>query len=133
MGFHTCGPNAALVKSGAFVTKPIIVSGGFVYALPCVQQVQTLDLRVMTLDINSPHVYTKQGVPITVRSIAQVKISRYARARTHAHTHTHTHTHTRTHKAHASPRRRTPRPARAACRARSRSRRASSWAWRGSR
>ena len=29
----------------------------------------------MTLDINSPVVYTKQGVPISVNSIAQVKIS----------------------------------------------------------
>jgi flotillin len=78
MGFHTCGPNGALVKTGAFVKKPVIVSGGYVYTIPCVQQVQFLDLRVMTLDIHSPHVYTKQGVPITVRSIAQIKISRYA-------------------------------------------------------
>ena len=82
MGFHTCGPNSAIIKSGAFLKKPIIVSGGFVYALPCVQQVQILDLRVMTLDIHSPHVYTKQGVTITVRSIAQVKISRYAKSPT---------------------------------------------------
>lgn len=34
----------------------------------------------MTLDVNSPVVYTKQGVPITVNSIAQVKISPYAPA-----------------------------------------------------
>jgi len=77
MGFHTCGPNSALIKSGAFLKKPVIVSGGFVYSLPCVQRVQRLDLRVMTLEIYSPQVYTKQGVPITVKSIAQVKISRY--------------------------------------------------------
>ena len=80
--FYTCGPNRALIKSGAMVGKPKIVSGGFMFALPCVQQVQLLDLRVMTLDIHSPHVYTKQGVPITVRSIAQVKISRYGGAHT---------------------------------------------------
>lgn len=33
-------------------------------------------MRIMTLDINSPVVYTKQGVPVNVNSIAQVKISR---------------------------------------------------------
>jgi len=31
----------------------------------------------MTLDIVSPLVYTKVGVPITVSSVAQVRISRY--------------------------------------------------------
>jgi len=37
----------------------------------------SLDLTVMTLDIVSPLVYTKVGVPITVSSVAQVRISRY--------------------------------------------------------
>jgi len=35
-----------------------------------------LDLTIMTLHVHSPVVYTRVGVPITVSSIAQVKISR---------------------------------------------------------
>jgi len=67
-------PDSAIVKSGAGLREPLIISGGYCWAWPCWQQVQTLDLRVMTLDVNSPQVYTKQGVPVTVNSIAQVKI-----------------------------------------------------------
>lgn len=75
-GFETCGPNAALVKSGAGLEKPLIVTGGYVWRWPVFQKVERLDLRIMTIDIHSPHVYTKQGVPVTIKSIAQVKISR---------------------------------------------------------
>jgi len=74
MGFYVCGPDRALVKSGAGVSQPIIITGGYFWAWPCSQLVQALDLRVMTLEINSPSVYTKQGVPVNVNSIAQVKI-----------------------------------------------------------
>lgn len=42
--------------------------------LPCVQQIQRLSLNVMTLIIESPHIYTKMGVPVSVTGVAQVKI-----------------------------------------------------------
>jgi len=71
----TVGPCAAAVKTGYGLARPLIITGGWCYVWPCVQQCQLLDLRVMTLDVRSPSVYTKQGVPITVVSTAQVKIS----------------------------------------------------------
>lgn len=44
MGFKTCGPNAALVKTGLGVNKPKIVAGGFVYVWPCTQRVRLFPL-----------------------------------------------------------------------------------------
>ena len=74
---HTSGPDQALIKSGIGLSQPKIVPGGFVFKIPFCQQVQRLSLAVMTLEIVSPVVYTLQGVPLSVSSIAQVKIARH--------------------------------------------------------
>ncbi|KCV70950.1 flotillin [Fonticula alba] len=74
MGFKTCGPNKAIVKTGLGLSEPKIIHGGYCFVWPCIQEISLLDLRLMTLEITSPLVYTKQGVPISVNSIAQVKI-----------------------------------------------------------
>ncbi|CAG7659311.1 unnamed protein product [Allacma fusca] len=73
-GFVTCGPNQALVISGCCHSKPLLVPGGRTFVWPMIQQVQELPLKTMTLQVESPKVYTCQGVPITVTGIAQVKI-----------------------------------------------------------
>ncbi|XP_040565013.1 flotillin-1-like [Lepeophtheirus salmonis] len=75
MGFITCGPNEAIVVSGCFHSQPLIVVGGWAFVLPCIQKVQRLPLNIMTLKVASPHVYTMQGVPLSVTGIAQVKIT----------------------------------------------------------
>nr|XP_027220907.1 flotillin-1-like isoform X2 [Penaeus vannamei] len=73
-GFVTCGPNEALVISGCCHKKPLLVPGGRAFVWPTVQQVQRISLNVMTLNVESPRVYTAQGVPISVTGIAQVKV-----------------------------------------------------------
>ncbi|KAL9875149.1 flotillin-1 isoform X2 [Glossina fuscipes] len=73
-GFVTCGPNEALVVSGCCYMKPLLVPGGRAFVWPCVQQVQRISLNTMTLQVESPCVYTSQGVPISVTGIAQVKV-----------------------------------------------------------
>ncbi|CAL8089306.1 unnamed protein product [Orchesella dallaii] len=73
-GFVTCGPNEVLVISGCCHSKPLLVPGGRTFVWPFVQQVQELPLKTMTLQVESPKVYTNQGVPISVTGIAQVKI-----------------------------------------------------------
>ncbi|XP_053200372.1 flotillin-1-like [Panonychus citri] len=73
-GFITCGPNEALVVSGCCHSRPLMVAGGRVFVWPLIQQVQKLSLNTMTLTIESPRVYTQQGVPISVTGVAQVKI-----------------------------------------------------------
>ncbi|RWS01921.1 Flotillin-1-like protein [Dinothrombium tinctorium] len=73
-GFVTCGPNEALVVSGCCHSRPLMVPGGRVFVWPVIQKVQKISLNTMTLTIESPRVYTQQGVPISVTGIAQVKI-----------------------------------------------------------
>lgn len=51
-----------------------MVPGGRAFVWPCVQKVQRMSLSTMTLSIESPRVYSQQGVPISVTAIAQVKI-----------------------------------------------------------
>ncbi|XP_022237155.1 flotillin-1-like isoform X2 [Limulus polyphemus] len=70
-GFETCGPNEALVVSGCCHGSPLIVPGGRVFVWPVIQQVQRISLNTITLTIESPKVYTQQGVPISVTGIAQ--------------------------------------------------------------
>ncbi|XP_071444712.1 flotillin-1 isoform X2 [Hetaerina americana] len=73
-GFVTCGPNEALVVSGCCYNKPLLVPGGRAFVWPWIQSVQRISLNTMTLQVESPTVYTSQGVPISVTGIAQVKI-----------------------------------------------------------
>ncbi|XP_023237207.1 flotillin-1-like isoform X2 [Centruroides sculpturatus] len=74
IGFVTCGPNEALVVSGCCHINPLIIPGGRVFVWPFLQRAQKISLNTMTLSIESPKVYTQQGVPISVTGIAQVKI-----------------------------------------------------------
>ncbi|GJQ87980.1 putative flotillin [Trypoxylus dichotomus] len=73
-GFVTCGPNEALVISGCCYNKPHLVPGGRAFIWPAIQKIQRISLNTMTLQVESPTVYTSQGVPISVTGIAQVKI-----------------------------------------------------------
>lgn len=49
-----------------------MVAGGRVWAFPYIQQIQRISLNTMTLIVESPKVYTKLGVPVSVTGIAQV-------------------------------------------------------------
>lgn len=77
------GPNEVLVISGRGearrVTEEIeskfrIISGGRAFIWPVLERVDHLSLELMTIDVTTPDVPTKEGVPITVEGVAQVKI-----------------------------------------------------------
>ncbi|KAF2887498.1 hypothetical protein ILUMI_18675, partial [Ignelater luminosus] len=70
-GFQTCGPNEALVVSGCCYGRPHVVPGGRAFVWPCFQRGQKISLNTMTLQVESPKVYTSQGVPISVTGVAQ--------------------------------------------------------------
>ena len=61
-GFHTTGPNQALIISGGG-REPKVVVGGRVFVIPMLQRVQTLSLEVMTLTPSTNRVYTKGALP----------------------------------------------------------------------
>merc|ERR1712168_142558 len=76
VGIVTCGPNEALVISGMCQGgQPNFITGGRAIVFPCIQTVQRIPLNTMTLEVQSPRVYTSQGVPISVVGTAQVKIN----------------------------------------------------------
>ncbi|KAI4810694.1 hypothetical protein KUCAC02_013631 [Chaenocephalus aceratus] len=73
--FYTCGPNEAMVVSGfGRSPPPLMIAGGRVFVLPCIQKIQRIALNTLTLNVKSDKVYTRHGVPISVTGIAQVKI-----------------------------------------------------------
>jgi flotillin len=77
--FQKCGPNEAMIVSGWGATSGPhgvkIVKGGGTVVLPLIQQRSFLSLEVMTIEVrsNAP-VITKNGVPIFVEGVAQVKV-----------------------------------------------------------
>ena len=72
-GFHTVGPNQALIVSGSG-KQPGVIVGGRTFVLPVIQKAQTLSLEVMTLTPSTHRVYTKEGVAISVDGVAQIKV-----------------------------------------------------------
>ncbi|KAK7147525.1 hypothetical protein R3I94_010143 [Phoxinus phoxinus] len=72
--FYTCGPNEAMVISGCGRSPPLMIAGGRVFVIPCIQKIQRISLNTLTLNVKSEKVYTRHGVPISVTGIAQVKI-----------------------------------------------------------
>jgi len=76
IGIVTCGPNEALVISGMFQgNSGTLLTGGMAIVCPGIQTLQRISLNTMTLSINTPKVYTSQGVAIGVVGTAQVKIN----------------------------------------------------------
>jgi len=76
IGIVTCGPNEALVISGMFQGDlGSLLTGGRAIVCPGIQTLQRIPLNTITLSINTPKVYTSQGVAIGVVGTAQVKIN----------------------------------------------------------
>ena len=79
------GPNQVLVVSGRKhrYADPDgtdrargfrIVKGGGTFVYPVVEKVDILSLELLTIDVQTPEVYTSKGVPVTVDGVAQIKV-----------------------------------------------------------
>src|SRR5438876_5966382 len=79
------GPNQVLVVSGrkhriAEADGTIqsrgfrIVKGGGTFVIPVVEKVDLLSLELLTIDVQTPEVYTSKGVPVRVDGVAQIKV-----------------------------------------------------------
>ena len=73
-GFNKAGPNQAMIVSGPRKT-PRVVVGGLTFVVPIIERLDRLSLEVMTLIVETPRVYTKQGVAVSVDGVAQVKVA----------------------------------------------------------
>merc|ERR1712013_389251 len=76
VGFHTCGPNEALVVTGCCypAALPNVVIGGWTFVWPGIQQVQSLPLGIMCIDLFTEQGMTKHGVAVTVKGVANIKV-----------------------------------------------------------
>jgi len=79
------GPNEVLVISGRKRKQMDpdgtirhvgfrIVKGGGVLVWPVLEKVDILRLELMTIDVQTPEVYTSKGVPVKVDGVAQIKV-----------------------------------------------------------
>jgi flotillin len=79
------GPNQVLVVSGRkhrYVdpdgTERVrgfrIVKGGGSFIVPVLEKVDILSLELLTIDVQTPEVYTSKGVPVKVDGVAQIKV-----------------------------------------------------------
>ena len=79
------GPNEVLVVSGRrhrYVDPDgsvrargfRIVKGGGTFVIPVVEKIDVLSLELLTIDVQTPEVYTSKGVPVKVDGVAQIKV-----------------------------------------------------------
>jgi flotillin len=79
------GPNQVIVVSGrkrkyvepdgSVVQRGFrIVKGGGTFVIPVLEKVDVLSLELLTIDVQTPEVYTSKGVPVKVDGVAQIKI-----------------------------------------------------------
>ena len=79
------GPNEVLIVSGkqhrviGADGKPAIrgfrvVKGGGTFIIPVVEKSDILSLELLTIDVQTPEVYTSKGVPVKVDGVAQIKV-----------------------------------------------------------
>lgn len=79
------GPNQVLVVSGrryklADAEGNVqsrgfrIVKGGGSFIMPVLEKVDILSLELLTIDVQTPEVYTSKGVPVKVDGVAQIKV-----------------------------------------------------------
>src|SRR5258706_12267631 len=79
------GPNQVLIVSGrrhrlvdADGTQQYrgfrVVKGGGTFVIPVIEKVDLLSLELLTIDVQTPEVYTSKGVPVRVDGVAQIKV-----------------------------------------------------------
>jgi flotillin len=75
------GPNQVLVISGikrkatdGSIQGFRIVKGGGTFVWPIFEKIDILSLELLTIDVQTPEVYTSKGVPVKVDGVAQIKV-----------------------------------------------------------
>ncbi|MBS1991690.1 MAG: flotillin family protein [Cyanobacteria bacterium SZAS LIN-3] len=73
--YQKCGPNEAMIITGYVPGGIQVVRGGGAVVWPLINQKHSLSLEVMTIEVHSQAaMITRNGVPIYVEGVAQVKV-----------------------------------------------------------
>lgn len=73
-----CQPNEVLIFSGLGTEGYEIKHGGRKMRIPLFHTVDRLDVTNMPIDINVTNAYSKGGIPLDIRGVANVKIGTYS-------------------------------------------------------
>jgi len=79
------GPNEVLIVSGrqhrvmgadgkVAIRGFRVVKGGGTFIIPVIEKADVLSLELLTIDVQTPEVYTSKGVPVKVDGVAQIKV-----------------------------------------------------------
>jgi flotillin len=75
------GPNQVLIVSGwkkkledGSTVGFRVVKGGGTFVKPIFEKVDVLSMELLTIDVQTPEVYTSKGVPVKVDGVAQIKV-----------------------------------------------------------
>ncbi len=79
------GPNEVLIVSGkqhrvtgadgkTAIRGFRVVKGGGTFIIPVLEKSDILSLELLTIDVQTPEVYTSKGVPVKVDGVAQIKV-----------------------------------------------------------
>ncbi len=79
------GPNEVLIVSGrkhrytdasgqTYTRGFRVVKGGGTFIIPVIEKADILSLELLTIDVQTPEVYTSKGVPVRVDGVAQTKV-----------------------------------------------------------
>src|SRR5580658_2350271 len=68
-------PHKVVASDGTVQTRGFrIVKGGGTYVWPITEKVDILSLELLTIDVQTPEVYTSKGVPVKVDGVSQIKV-----------------------------------------------------------
>lgn len=79
--YQKCGPNRAMIISGAMVKRTgrhnfQVVQGGGSVVLPLIQRRDFLSMELMTIDVKTTApIITKSAIPVFVEGVAQIKVA----------------------------------------------------------
>jgi flotillin len=73
--YRTAKADRAMIVTGARIKEGSrIVKTGGVYVWPIIQNAEFLSLRVQTVEVRTPEMYTSEGFPVMVEGVAQIKV-----------------------------------------------------------
>jgi flotillin len=67
--YHVTDPGGAVHTRGFRIVK-----GGGTFIVPVIEKADVLSLELLTIDVQTPEVYTSKGVPVKVDGVAQIKV-----------------------------------------------------------
>jgi flotillin len=73
-----CQPNEVLVFSGGFGKNYQVLNSGRKVRIPIFQTVDRIDVTNMVIDVSCSNAYSKGGIPLSIKGVANVKIGSQA-------------------------------------------------------